>query len=168
MKRLFTIALVSLAALSTAGCSMFYPNWGATELPTATPSSSATESATPSETASPTSTPTDSASPTPTSRIDAEVQILDASADATAGIGTVIAQVNNVTESTGTCTATIKAGGIVKKFGPVQAEANAASTQCFAITFDLAGLPSGAAAVQVSYDSPTASGKSNYFSVTIP
>jgi hypothetical protein len=96
------------------------------------------------------------------------VQIVDASADATAGSITVIAQVNNVTESSGTCTATIKASGVIKKSDSVKAEANASSTQCFALTFDLAGLPSGAAAVQVSYDSPTAVGKSTYFSVTIP
>ena len=145
---------------------MFYPNWGATALPTPTETSSSSPSATPSATA--TSSPSASASPSATNLIDAEVQIVDASADATAGSITVIAQVNNVTETGGSCTATVKDAGVTKTYASVSAEANAASTQCFAITIPLAGLASGTAAIQVSYLSSTAAGKSNFFAVTIP
>lgn len=166
MKKILSSAAIALCTVSLAGCSMFYPNWGATELPTTTPSSSASvsESPTPSE------TPTQSASatPSPTAKIDADVQILDASADATAGTITVIAQVNNVTETGGSCVALVKDAGVTKTYAAVSAESNAASTQCFPITIPLNGLASGTAAVQVSYSSGTAVGKSNFFAVTIP
>ena len=165
MKRLLFAATVSLSVLSLAGCTLFYPNWGATEMPTATASSSATAS----ESASPSPSETASATPTtPVHRIDADVQILDATADATAGTITVIAQVNNVTESGGTCTALIKVNGVATTVAPVSAEGNAASTQCFPITIPLDGFASGTAAVQVAYSSDTAVGKSTFFAVTIP
>ena len=164
MKKIVILATTALSILALTGCSMFYPNWGATALPTSTPTASATESPTP----TPTPTGSASASPTPTNLISAEVQILDASADATAGTITVIAQVNNVTETGGSCTATVKDAGVTKTYASVGAESNAASTQCFAITIPLDGLASGTAAVQVNYVSSTAAGKSNFFAVTIP
>lgn len=164
MKKFVILATTAASILALSGCSMFYPNWGATALPTATESSSAT----PTETVTPTPTASVSVSPTPTNLASAEVQILDASADATAGTITVIAQVNNITESGGSCTATVKDAGVTKTYASVGAEANAASTQCFAITIPLDGLASGTAAVQVSYVSATAAGKSNFFAVTVP
>jgi len=139
---------------------MFYPNWGATTLPSDTPSPSSSMSETASATPTPSETPTASASPTV--KIDADVQILDASADATAGTITIIAQVNNVTESGGTCTALVKDAGVSKVYPAVSAESNAASTQCFPIVISLGGLASGTAAIQVSYASDTAVGKSNF------
>jgi hypothetical protein len=166
VKKFLISAAMVFSVLSLAGCTLFYPNWGATELPTTTPSSSASETPTPSATPSPSETA--SATPTPTTRIDADVQVLDASADATAGTITVIAQVNNVTESGGSCIALVKDAGVTKTYPAVSAESNAASTQCFPITIALNGLASGTAAVQVSYSSSTAVGKSNFFAVTIP
>jgi len=166
VRRIFGAIALAFSICSLTACSLFYPNWGATEMPTPTSSSSASASETPSPT--PTVNPTDSASPTPTDRTVAELQIMDATPDATAGTLSVIAQVNNVTEANGTCALTIKAGGVTKKFAAVKAEPNAAFTQCFAIVVPLAGLASGEATAQVTYDSPTATGKSNYFAVTIP
>ena len=166
MKKTLIALTIGFSALSLSGCSMFYPNWGATELPTTTPSASSSQS----QSATPSATPSDTAtaSASPTTKIDADVQILDASADASAGTITVIAQVNNVTESGGTCGVLVKAAGIVHTYPSVSAEGNATSTQCFPIVIPLNGLPSGTAAVQVSYSSDTAVGKSNFFAVTIP
>ncbi len=168
MKKAAFAATLALSVLALAGCSMFYPNWGATGLPTATETASASGSPTETQTPTATATPTDSASPTPTNLIDADVQVLDASVDPSAGTITVIAQVNNVTESGGYCTAIVKDAGVTTSYPAVAAEANAASTQCFPITIALNGLASGTAAVQVSYSSTTASGKSNFFAVNIP
>jgi len=166
MKKILISVAITASVLSLAGCSLFYPNWGATEMPTTTPSSSTTSSESPSPSESPSETA--SASASPTAKIDADVQILDASADATAGTITVIAQVNNVTESGGSCVALVKDAGVTKTYPAVSAESNAASTQCFPITIPLDGLASGTAAVQVSYSSDSAVGKSNFFAVTIP
>lgn len=166
MKRIFGAIALALSICSLTACSLFYPNWGATQIPTTTPSVSTSASETPQPTSS--ATPSESASPSPTKRVVAEVQVMDFSADATAGTLSVIAQVNNVTESDGTCSLTLKAGGVTKQFGPVKAEANAAFTQCFALVAPLAGLASGDAVGQVSYDSAGATGKSNFFAVSIP
>lgn len=168
MKKIVFAAVTALSVLALGGCSLFYPNWGATGLPTATSSSSATSSQTDTPTPTPTDTASSSASPTPSNLLSAEVQVVDASTDATAGTLTVIAQVNNLTETGGSCVATIKDAGVTKTYPAVRAEANASSTQCFAITIPLNGLASGSAAVQVSYSSSTAAGRSNYFAVTIP
>ena len=172
MKKFVVASSVLLSVFSLSACSMFYPNWGATDMPTTTPSTSASASETPIETPAPTSSPepskTPTAAPTPTYLVSADVQIMDASPDATDGTLTVVAQVNNVTEDTGKCTLTIKASGVTKKFLSVKAESNATFTQCFSIVVPLRGLASGPASVQVAYDSATANGTSNFFAVTIP
>ncbi|MEY4367462.1 MAG: hypothetical protein RLZ28_877 [Actinomycetota bacterium] len=168
MKRIFAAIAVGLSVCSLTACSIFYPNWGATDLPTTTPSSSASESQTPSPTATPEPSETATASPSSTTRIEAEVQVLDATADATAQTLTVIAQVTNFSETGGKCILSVKAAGVTKTFAAVNAEANATSTQCFPIMVPIAGLASGSAAVQVTYDSATASGRSPFFAVTIP
>lgn len=168
MKKIVVATVTALSVLALSGCSLFYPNWGATGLPTPTSSSSATSGQTDTPTATPSDTASSSASPTPTNLVSAEVQVVDATSDATAGTLTVIAQVNNLTETGGSCIATIKDAGVTKTYPAVKAEANASSTQCFAITIPLTGLTSGSAAVQVSYSSSSAAGKSNYFAVTIP
>ena len=170
MKKVAFAAAVVLSVLALAGCSMFYPNWGATSLPTATETTTASSSptATDTQTPTPTATATESATPTPTNLIDADIQVVDASVDPSAGTITVIAQVINVTETGGSCTAIVKDAGVTTSYPAVSAEANAASTQCFPITIPINGLASGTAAVQVSYKSTSASGKSNFFAVTIP
>jgi hypothetical protein len=52
----------------------------------------------------------------------------------------VIAQVDNVTESGGTCTLSVRTAGVTKSYPNVSAESNAASTQCFPITIALNGF----------------------------
>jgi hypothetical protein len=94
--------------------------------------------------------------------------VLDATADATAQTLTVIAQVTNFSETGGKCILSVKSAGATKTFAAVNAEANATSTQCFPIVVPLAGLASGTATVQVTYDSATAVGKSPFFAVAIP
>jgi YVTN family beta-propeller protein len=86
VKKIVFAAVTVLSVLALGGCSLFYPNWGATGLPTATSSSSATSGQTDTPTPTPSDTASSSASPTPTILLSAEVQVVDLLTNALAGV----------------------------------------------------------------------------------
>jgi hypothetical protein len=79
----------------------------------------------------------------------------------------VVAEVINVVETGGTCTATLTAGSVSKSV-TVKAEANASSTQCFPAYVPTAGMPKGTATLVINYSSATAAGSSQPYAVTLP
>lgn len=157
MKRVLgSVALLGLA-LSLSGCSLFYPNWGATTAPVDTPT----------ETASPTIEPTPTQTPKPTPKQPVAVDILQSNADAAGGTVSVIAQASGVSEDGGICTLNIIQGSNAKSVS-AKAESNVTDTQCFPLTLSIVGLAPGDATFTVSYDSSAYSGKSVPQVITIP
>lgn len=157
MKKIAAIIAFSALALSLSGCALLYPNWGTTQNPGTSQSVEPSQSASASEPATPT-TPAKGA---------ANVQIDQASVDATAGVVNVVAQVTNFNEDGGLCTLTIQAGNQSKKVS-VKAESNVTTTQCYPMEISLSGLPKGTALITVSYDSAAHAGISAGQSVVIP
>jgi len=159
MKNLRILAIAALLVASVTGCSVLYPNWGK---PTDKPSPTDTQTETPSPT--PTETPTDTPDP---EKKPATVEIMDAYADGQNGVLQVVAQVTNFSEDGGTCTATFT-GGNKSTSVTVNAESNAANTQCRMMEIPLGTLAKGPGTVKVKYDSTEHSGVSAETSVTIP
>ena len=82
MKRSLSTAVVLIVSLSLTGCTLFYPNWGATTAPVVTPTDSASPTAEPSE------TPTTPPKP----KQPVTVDIVQSETDSVAGTISVIAQ----------------------------------------------------------------------------
>ena len=176
MPRFRALALASATLLMLSGCSVFYPNWGATELPEE-PTLSALPTETEAITAEP--EPTDigveaSAEPEPTEteepeieKVQTEVTIIMAIAEPDFGVLTVVAQIPGLSESGGMCKMRF-IGSDVEKELEVRAEPSSDYTQCFPIEFPLSELPSGTGVVTVSYDSELHFGSSPATSVVIP
>ncbi len=166
MKHLKYAAVVVLA-MGLSGCSLIYPHWGATTFPTdsqtATYSPSPSTSASASATASASSSSTPSAKPVQT----ANLQILQANVDGTAGVIDVVAQVTNTAENGGQCTLSVTSGSVTKT-QVVRAESNVDTTQCFPMEVSFAGMPKGAATYRVSYSSVGFVGSTSAQAVTIP
>ena len=161
MPRIFAIATLSATSLMLTGCSVFYPNWGATTFPEPTQTTSETASAEPSATAEPTpsETPTETASAEPTAtetaavkRKSVDVEIIMAIPDTGAGVLTVVAQVPTLSEAGGKCTMKFISGDTEKTL-EVKAEPSSDYTQCFPIEYPLADLPNGNGVVTVTYES---------------
>ena len=152
--RIISAAVIMCATLPLAGCDFLTPNWDALR-PTGTPS--ATE---PTESSTPTPEPT---TPPDLDRVD--VVVFSATADAS-GID-VVAQVQEVSESGGTCKLVLAQAGTIKEL-VVKAEANVTDTQCFPMHLPLTGFRSGPATFTVTYSSSTSHGESSVDEVVIP
>lgn len=176
MAKFRALALASATLLTLTGCSVFYPNWGATELPeeptlSASPQESETVTAEP----EPTNTEVEaSVEPEPTEteepeieKVQTEVTIIMAVAEPDFGVLTVVAQIPGLSESGGMCKMRF-IGSDVEKELEVRAEPSSDYTQCFPIEFPLSELPSGNGVVTVSYDSEFHFGTSPATSVVIP
>jgi len=159
MKKFASILVATAIALSLSGCSLLYPNWGTDQSPGTSQS--------PNPSASETASETPSATPTTVNKLKASVRIDDASADATAGVISVIAQVTNIAQDGGTCTLILQVGNSTKRL-PFKSEANVTTTQCHPMEISLAGLPKGTALVSVEYESKDYFGVSAAQSVVIP
>jgi len=176
MPKFRALALASATLLLLTGCSVFYPNWGATELPEE-PTLSATPTETETVTAEPEPTVTEeeqSAEPEPTEteepvveRVQTEVTIIMAVAEPDFGVLTVVAQVPGLSEAGGLCKMRF-IGSDVERELEVRAEPSSDYTQCFPIEFPLSDLPSGNGVVTVSYESELHFGTSPATSVVIP
>lgn len=176
MRRLLIGALALSLALTLAGCSAFYPNWGATGLPEE-PEVTATEvqptesvEAQPLETVEPEPSEEPSVEPTEEpaiEKVQTAVEIIMAIPEPDFGVLTVVAQIPGISESGGTCTMRF-IGSDQEKTMEVRAEPSSDYTQCFPIEFSLAELPSGSGIVTVSYDSERHFGTSPASSVVIP
>ena len=178
MPKFRALVLASATLLLLSGCSVFYPNWGATELPEE-PSlaPTATETATDAVTAEPEPTDIDeepAAEPEPTEteepeieKVQTEVTIIMAVPEPDFGVLTVVAQVPGLSESGGMCKMRF-IGSDVERELEVKAEPSSDYTQCFPIEFPLSELPSGNGVVTVSYDSEFHFGVSPATSVVIP
>jgi hypothetical protein len=165
--RILFVTLATSVLLS--GCSLFYPNWGATGLPeeTAAPQSVSEEATVEAE-----ATEEPSAEPTPTEteateKLPAEVEILMAVAEPDFGVLTVVAQIRNLSETGGKCTMRFL-GNNVEKILEVKSEPSSDYTQCFPIEFPLSDLPKGNGVVTVTYESERHIGVSAATSVVIP
>lgn len=162
------------AVLLLAGCSVFYPNWGATSLPeepelaTSEPASTdtETESAEPEPSESETTAATESEEPKPEPKAT-DVEIIMAAVEPDYGVLTVVAQVPGVSDSDGTCTVRFQSGNFEQKL-TVKAEPSSSYTQCFPAELALKDLPSGRGLVTVSYQSDLYVGTSAATSVDIP
>jgi hypothetical protein len=163
-KSLMALPAVTLLAVTLSGCTLLYPHWGATGLPSDSASSSSSASAQPSSSASASA----SASPTPSVKPvqPATLHIIQSNVDATAGVIDVVAEITNVSEDGGHCTLTITAGAATKT-QTVKAESNVDSTQCFPMEITLAGLPKGPASFKVTYSSPGYTGNTGPQAVTL-
>lgn len=175
MRRILKVSSLAAVTLLMAGCSAFYPNWGATSLPeeptaivetTEEPTASEGEEATAEPAATATEEPTETAEPE-IIRQDAEVTILIADAFLDTGMLEVVAQVPGLTESDGTCLMRF-IGGDTEKSVSVAAQPSSDYTQCFPIEFPLSDLPSGSGVVTVQYESSHHFGVSKPSSVVIP
>jgi len=176
MPKFRALALASATLLLLTGCSVFYPNWGATELPEE-PTLSATPTETETVTAEPEPTVSEekqSAEPEPTEteepvveRVQTEVTIIMAVAEPDFGVLTVVAQVPGLSEAGGLCKMRF-IGSDVERELEVRAEPSSDYTQCFPIEFPLSDLPSGNGVVTVSYESELHFGTSPATSVVIP
>jgi hypothetical protein len=79
----------------------------------------------------------------------------------------IVAQITNFSEDGGTCTATFTGGGKSTSV-TVNAESNAANTQCRMMELALGTLAPGSGTVKVKYDSTAHAGVSAETSVIIP
>jgi hypothetical protein len=147
---------VAAVLLTLTGCSIFYPNWGATSLPEPVTES---ETVAPEETptaeqtdAAPEETPTPEETKEPVVRKEVAVEIIMAVPEPSIGIFTVVAQIPNLSETGGKCIFTYLGNGVTKTM-EVKAEPSSDYTQCFPIEFPLKNLPSGNGVVTVSYES---------------
>jgi len=168
------VALASSVALLT-GCSVFYPNWGATSLPeepaivsteTAPAESETTVEPEPTESATETPVAEETEAPKPEPK-KTSVEVIMAVVEPELKILTVVAQLPNVSDEGGKCTFRFQAGDFEKKL-TVKAEPSATYTQCYPIEIPLSQLRSGAGLVTVSYKSDLYVGTSAATSVDIP
>ena len=175
MRKLMIGLSLIFATLLLSGCGVFYPNWGATSLPeepTATietnpePEASAEPEVSVEPTASATPEETETSEPA-TKQLPADVVILIAEAYSDTGMLEVVAKVQGITESDGTCTMRF-IGSDTEKTVKVSAQPASDYTQCFPIEFPLSELPSGSGIVTVTYESEFHLGKSPASSVVIP
>jgi hypothetical protein len=165
---------LATSVLLLAGCSVFYPNWGATSLPeepelaTSEPveSGASTELAEPEATESASEEPTESEEPKPEPKTT-DVEIIMAAVEPDFGVLTVVAQVPGISDADGTCTVRFQSGNFEKKL-TVKAEPSSGYTQCFPIELELKDLQSGKGLVTVSYSSDLYVGTSAATSVDIP
>jgi hypothetical protein len=180
MPRFFVIAAASTLALTLSGCSVFYPNWGATGLPEepfdnsevvdgvnsdVAPEPEGSESPEPTVAVTESAAPEQSPAPAPQARVN--VEIVMAVVEAEFGVLTVIAQIPGMAENSGSCELKFMSGGFEKTMR-VKAEQSSDYTQCFPIEMPLSGLPSGSALVTVSYESERFIGRSTATSVVVP
>jgi hypothetical protein len=178
MPRFLLAAVAVTAALTLSGCSVFYPNWGATGLPeepfdNAQELGGVNEETTPEpEVGEPTVAET--AQPEPEAPAETQpaaarvsVEIMMAVVEPEFGVLTVIAQIPGVAENGGSCELKF-IGGNTERTMKVKAEQSSDYTQCFPIEMPLANLPSGDAIVTVTYESERFTGRSAATSVVIP
>lgn len=176
--RRFFVALSALAlSVALAGCSAFYPNWGATGLPeepevtqsvepSEEPSAAPeeTESSEPEVTEEPTAEPSEDPA---VERVQTQVEIIMAIAEPDFGVLTVVAQVPGIAEAGGKCVMRF-IGADTEARMEVRAEPSSDYTQCFPIEFPLSELPAGDGIVIVTYESEFHFGTSPASSVVIP
>lgn len=173
MTKFFAFLTLSASAVVLTGCSVFYPNWGATSLPDE-PTEQVTETVTeePEPTASETATETAEPEPTESETQKPEpkkttVEIIMAVAEPDVGVLTVVARAPEVIDEGGKCTVRFQSGNFDKKF-TVKAEPSADYTQCHPIEIPLKDLVAGEGIVTVSYSSDNYVGTSAASSVVIP
>lgn len=178
MRRFFVVLSAAALTLTLAGCSAFYPNWGATGLPeepevtqttepTEEPTATPTETET-TQTAEPTEEPTAEVTEEPAAEpIQTQVDIIMAIPEPDFGVLTVVAQVPGIAEAGGKCVMRF-IGSDTEATMEVRAEPSSDYTQCFPIEYPLNELPSGNGIVTVSYESPFHFGTSPATSVVIP
>ena len=176
MPRKLLIVGLLLSSLSLSGCSVFYPNWGATSLPTesslpaieetdsqATSSEGASESQTP----EPVESASEEPAPTQEPKKETTVEIIMAFVDDGAGYLTVVAQLPDIVEAGGECTFKFIGGSVTKTLS-VPSEPSSDYTQCHPIDVELSELSKGEGVVTVSYSSEKYLGTSAGTSVVIP
>lgn len=175
MARAFKVLTLAATVALLSGCSIFYPNWGATSLPEepANSTSETTDSATDpaqepeaTESATETAAPEESQAPKPEPK-KTTVELIMAVVEPELKILTVVAQLPGVSDEGGSCTFRFQAGDFEKKL-TVKAEPSASYTQCYPIEIPLSQLKSGAGLVTVSYKSDLYVGTSAASSVDIP
>lgn len=178
MRRFFVVLSAAALTLTLAGCSAFYPNWGATGLPeepevtqttepTEEPTATPTETET-TQTAEPTEEPSAEVTEEPAAEpIQTQVDIIMAIPEPDFGVLTVVAQVPGIAEAGGKCVMRF-IGSDTEATMEVRAEPSSDYTQCFPIEYPLNELPSGNGIVTVSYESPFHFGTSPATSVVIP
>lgn len=178
--RKFLVPVAAFAlSLTLTGCSVFYPNWGATGLPEE-PAFTSSDSISESETETPAPAPdqTQSAEPEPTEsetaseepaivRQQVQVEIIMAVAEPDFGVLTVVAQIPGMAEAGGKCVMRF-IGSDKEAVMEVKAEPSSDYTQCFPIEFPLRDLPKGNGIVTVAYESENHFGISPASSVVIP
>lgn len=162
MKKIAIVAILAASTFALSGCALLYPNWGTSTKP----SDSASPSQTASESASPSDSPSPSASAS-TAKQNAQLNVIEAMADTGSGTLLVVAEVTNVSETGGKCTISVISSGVSKSV-TVNAEANAASTQCFPASIPLTGLPKGMAKISITYASSGYQGTLANYVVNIP
>lgn len=166
-----TLSVVAIS-LTLTGCSVFYPNWGATSLPEPVTESqtiteeepTATEETQTEATAEATATPEETKEPIV--RKEVSVEIIMAVPEPSVGVLTVVAQIPSMSETGGKCIFKYLGNGVSKTM-EVKAEPSSDYTQCFPIEFPLKDLPSGNGVVTVSYESEGHFGTSAPTSVVI-
>lgn len=176
MPRKLLIVGLLLGSLTLSGCSVFYPNWGATSLPTESaiptveetdPQGSASESVSETETAEPVESASEEPAPTQEPKKETSVEIIMAFVDDTAGYLTVVAQLPDIVEAGGECTFKFIGGSVTKTLS-VPSEPSSDYTQCHPIDVELSELSKGEGVVTVSYSSEKYLGTSAGTSVVIP
>lgn len=172
MRNFVKTLMVVAISLTLTGCSVFYPNWGATSLPEpVTESQTITEeerTATEETQTEPTSEETAAPEETkePIVRKEVSVEIIMAVPEPSVGVLTVVAQIPSMSETGGKCIFKYLGNGVSKTM-EVKAEPSSDYTQCFPIEFPLKDLPSGNGVVTVSYESEGHFGTSAPTSVVI-
>ena len=172
MRNIVKTLMVVAISLSLTGCSVFYPNWGATSLPEpVTESQTITEEEpTGTEETQTEPTPEETATPEETKepivRKEVSVEIIMAVPEPSVGALTVVAQIPSMSETGGKCIFKYLGNGVSKTM-EVKAEPSSDYTQCFPIEFPLKDLPSGNGVVTVSYESEGHFGTSAPTSVVI-
>lgn len=179
MRKTLALSAATALALTLTGCSVFYPNWGATGLPeepslatsessSVTPSEQPEATETETEPAEPTETETSQASEEPAvERSQVQVEVIMAVAEPDFGVLTVVARVPGIAESGGKCVMRF-IGSDKEAVMEVKAEPSSDYTQCFPIEYPLSQLPAGNGIVTVAYESETHFGLSPASSVVIP
>ena len=155
MRNFARILAVAAVLLTLTGCSIFYPNWGATSLPEpVTESQTVSPEATvaPEESATTAETPTPEETKEPIVRKEIAVEIIMAVPEPSIGVFTVVARIPSLSEAGGKCIFKYLGNGVTKTM-EVKAEPSSDYTQCFPIEFPLKDLPSGNGVVTVSYES---------------
>lgn len=173
MPKLVSIVILTVSSLTLTGCSIFYPNAGATSLPEEPQTSqSQTQSSDPVETEQSPS-PEDSETSATTEQVAEEtirketaVEIIMAVPEPSFGVLTVVAKLPGLSETGGSCTLRFISGSVEKTM-EVKAEPSSDYTQCFPIELRLQGLPKGTGVVTVSYSSDKHFGSSKAQSVVI-